>query len=104
MNSPYWFELAVVFALTTVGNIYLGHFEAGRPKWHRVVKMIIGGAVAVLVSAVAGRAWFFALFGLMLLAVLVIHGWWLPRLGINGWTAEPREKYYALRGWKLKDR
>lgn len=24
----------------------------------------------------------------------------LPKKGINGWTAEPREKYYALRGWK----
>jgi len=33
---------------------------------------------------------------------LVIHLWWLPKHGINGWTGEPREKYYALRGWKKK--
>jgi hypothetical protein len=25
----------------------------------------------------------------------------LPRKGINGWTGEPKDKYYALRGWKL---
>jgi len=49
-----------------------------------------------------GRAWAFGLLGLMLAAVLVIHLWWLHKHGINGWTGEPREKYYALRGWKKK--
>ena len=102
MNGPYWFELAVMFALTTVGNIYLGHFESGRPRWVRVVKMVIGGVVAVTVSATFGRGGFFVMLGLLGIMVLVIHGWWLPRRGINGWTAEPRERYYALRGWKLK--
>jgi hypothetical protein len=29
---------------------------------------------------------------------------WLPRDGVNGWTGEPREKYYALRGWLSPDR
>ena len=24
--------------------------------------------------------------------------WWLPRRGVNGWTAEPRDRYYALLG------
>jgi hypothetical protein len=33
--------------------------------------------------------------------VLIIHGWWLPKKGINGLTAEPKEKYYELRGWKV---
>ena len=55
---------------------------------------------AVLISATLGRAWFFALFGLGSLFVLYIHAWWLPRHGINGWTGEPKEKYYELRGWK----
>jgi len=31
--------------------------------------------------------------------LVVIHMWWLPKHGINGWTAEPKEKYYQLRGW-----
>lgn len=102
MNSPYWFELAVVFGLTSIGGILLGHFEEGRPKWQRVVKVLMGGAISVLVSATAGREWFFVLLGALMVAVVVIHAWWLPRKGINGWTAEPRERYYALRGWKLK--
>jgi hypothetical protein len=36
--------------------------------------------------------------------VLVVHGWWLPRQGINPWTGERRERYYQLRGWKVKPR
>ena len=102
MNSPYWFELAVVFGLTSIGGILLGHFEAGRPKWQRVTKVLVGGALAVLISASAGREWFFAWLGAVAVAVVVIHAWWLPRKGVNGWTAEPRERYYALRGWKMK--
>ena len=98
---PYWLELAVIFGITAVGGILFGHFEERTPKWRRVAKVFLLAALAVVVSATAGRAWFWALLGLMSAAVLVIHGWWLPKKGINGWTAEPREKYYALRGWKL---
>lgn len=31
--------------------------------------------------------------------LIYVHGFWLPRNGVSGWTGEPREKYYALRGW-----
>jgi hypothetical protein len=31
--------------------------------------------------------------------VIYVHAIWLPRNGVNGLTAEPRDKYYALRGW-----
>lgn len=99
MNSPYWFEVAVVFGLVALGNILLAGFAQHESRSRRLAKMLIGAAVAVLVSATAGREWFFVLVGVALAAVLVVHGWYLPRRhGINGWTAEPREKYLALRG------
>ena len=101
MNSPYWFELAVVFGLCAVGGIALQPFGEGEPKLRRIVKVLLGGVIAVAISATAGRAWFFVACGLQFAAFIVIHAWWLPRRhGINGWTAEPKEKYYALRGWK----
>jgi len=29
-----------------------------------------------------------------------VHGYILPRKkGINGWTGEPKSKYYEFRGW-----
>lgn len=102
MNSPYWFELAVVFGLICLGNIVLQAFAVEESKWRRVAKLVVGGAVSVLISATAGREWFFALLGFVGIAIVVIHAWWLPRCGVNGLTAEPKEKYYALRGWKAK--
>ena len=102
MNSPYWFELAVVFGLTSVGGIVFAPFGEGMTKGRRIAKTLFGGALAVCISATAGREWFFVLLGVVAVGVVVIHAWWLPRNGVNGWTAEPRERYYALRGWKMK--
>jgi hypothetical protein len=98
-----WFEVAVVSTLFAVGNVLFGHFEAGTPKWRRLAKMALVMALGVTISAYAGRAWFWAFLGAMLLPALYIHAWWLPGKGIDGWTGEPKEKYYELRGWKLPD-
>jgi len=29
---------------------------------------------------------------------LAVHGWWVPRHGVNGWTDEPRGRYYERLG------
>jgi hypothetical protein len=101
MNAwPYWFELAVVFGITAFGGIFFGHFEERTPRWRKVLKLILIGLMSVTVSATAGRTWFFVMLGAMIVFVVIIHAWWLPKKGINGWTAEPKDKYYALRGWK----
>jgi hypothetical protein len=99
MNSPYWFEVAVICGLTAVGTILLGHFEERTPKWRRVLKLLVFCGLSVAISATAGRAWFFIFLGALASGVVIIHAWWLPRKGINGWTAEPRDRYHQLRGW-----
>lgn len=63
MNSPYWFEVAVIMSLTAVGTILMGHWAAGTPKWRRVLKPFVFCGLAVLISATAGRAWFFVFLG-----------------------------------------
>ncbi len=73
-------------------------------RWRKVLKFFALTGLAVLISAVAGRAWFYGFLGLGSAFVPVVHGWWLPRNGINPWTGEPRERYYQLRGWKVKAR
>jgi hypothetical protein len=99
MNSPYWFEVAVICGLTAVGTIVMGHFEERTPKWRRVLKLLLFCVLSAAISATAGRVWFFIFLGALFVGVLVIHAWWLPRKGINGWTGEPRDRYYRLRGW-----
>lgn len=95
-----WFEVAVVSTIFAVGNILFGHFEEGTPRWRRLVKMALVMVIAVSISKQLGRNWFWAFLGAMTLPAVYIHARWLPSHGINGWTGEPKQKYYELRGWR----
>jgi hypothetical protein len=93
-------DLAVVAALLVLGNIRFRHFDPKKPVWRRVVKTLAALAVTGIISYYFGRAGVLIAIGIALLPVIYVHAIWLPRHGVNGWTGEPREKYYALRGWK----
>ncbi|MEP7273607.1 MAG: hypothetical protein ABI882_19070 [Acidobacteriota bacterium] len=95
-----WLDVALVATIFAVGNILFGHFEEGTPKWRRVAKVVVMLGITALISATAGRQWTWLFIAILIVGVLVIHGWLLPRKGINGWTGEPKDKYYELRGWK----
>lgn len=97
-----WMDLAISASIFALGNILFGHFEEGVPKWRRAAKFLLMMGLVALISAKLGRVWVYLFIGLMLLGACVIHAWWLPRHGINGWTGEPKDKYYELRGWKRK--
>jgi hypothetical protein len=102
MNN-YWFEIAIIMSIFAVGNILFGHFEQETPKWRRVTKVFLFTGFAVLLSALFGRAGFYGLLGLSAILILVVHGWWLPKNGIHPLTAEPKDRYYKFRGWKMPD-
>ncbi len=96
-----WFDLAIVAAIFIWGNIQFRDFEPRMPIWRRVVKAGVIIAITGVISHYFGRTGVLTAIGLAALPVIYVHGVWLPRHGVNGWTAEPREKYYSLRGWKL---
>ena len=96
-----WIDVAVVASLMAIGNILFGHFVERTPKWWRVLKLFVVTGLVALISSTAGRIWSTALVTAMISAAMVIHLWWLPKHGINPWTGEPKEKYDALRGWKV---
>ncbi len=93
-----WFEVAIVMAIFALGNILFGHFEEHRPKWRRLGKIVLFLGIVLGVSIFFGRFWAFMLLALMFVFVLSIHVWWLPKNGVNGWTGEPKERYYELIG------
>ena len=95
-----WIDAAVMASRFAVGGILSGHFEERTPKWRRVLKFFLMTGGIVLISATAGREWSAGVVLTLFAAVIVIHGWWLPKHGIHPLTAEPKDKYYALRGWK----
>ena len=91
-----WFDVAVVMTIFAVGSILFGRFEEHKPRARRVIKVAIVLAVTVLLSATAGRLWAYGVLAVPLLGAAWVHLYWLPKHGINGWTAEPREKYFEL--------
>ena len=97
-TDTYWFDVAIATTGLMLGHIYFGRFADYKPRWRLVVKSILGIAVVVGTTAFAGRQWTYVLIGLIGAGLIVVHGWWLPRNGVNGLTAEPRERYYELIG------
>jgi len=94
-----WFEVSIVSSTLLMGNIFMGHFEERTSKLRRFVKSVILVVLFVMLSAFFGRAVASVVFGLLFIPVLYIHGIWLPKQGVNGWTGEPKSKYYEMRGW-----
>jgi len=96
-----WFEVAVVMSVFAVGNVLFGHFEEHKPKWRRLLKIAIVLGLVLAISVTLDRVW---AFGILLLplagAAAVVHLWWLPKHGVNGWTGEPKARYYELIGHK----
>jgi hypothetical protein len=91
-----WFDVAVVMTIFAIGSILFGRFEEHKPRGRRLLKTVIVLVVTLAVSATVGRVWAYGLLGVPLLAAAWVHLYWLPKHGINGWTAEPREKYLEL--------
>ena len=95
-----WFEMTVVLGIFTVGGILFGHFEEHKPKWRRLLKVLLVVGIVLGLSTTVGRAWAFGVLTIPLLGAVVVHAWWLPKNGVNGWTGEPKERYYELIGVK----
>jgi hypothetical protein len=98
-TNTLWFEISIVSILILLGHIFLGHFEERSPKWRKLLKYIVTLAIVVSLSVLFGRTVAFTILGLFFIPVIYIHGVELPKRGINGWTGEPKAKYYEFRGW-----
>ena len=98
-TNTLWFEVAIVSTFFALGHIFFGHFEERTPKWRKLLKYIITTIIVLLISVFVGRIYSLGLLAIGLIPVLYIHGVLLPKKGINGWTGEPRGRYYDFRGW-----
>ena len=99
-TQSYWFEVSIVTMLLLLGHIFLGHFEERSPSWRKLLKFVLTLVIVISLSAVFNRTVAFVVLGIALLPVIYIHAILLPKKGINGWTGEPRSKYYEFRGWE----
>jgi hypothetical protein len=91
-----WFEVAVMTTFLAAGNILFGHFEEHKAKWRRLLKLALFAGVTAGFSSFGMRWVGWALIGVAVVGAGYLHLRWLPSHGINGWTGEPKEKYYEL--------
>jgi hypothetical protein len=97
-----WFEIGVVSIIYALGNILLGHFEERTPKIRRVGKYLLTLLLVCLISVYFGRTTSMILLSLLIIPFLYVHGYYLPKKkGINGWTGEPKSRYYNFRKWDI---
>jgi len=94
-----WFEISFVTIFFLFGHIYFGHFEERSPKWRKVLKYILTLGIILTLSILFGRTIALIVLGVSILPIIYIHGIVLPKKGINGWTGEPKGRYYDFRGW-----
>jgi len=98
------FALILMAVFLAVGNMVFWRFDPNQPLWRRLLKVVLALAMTAVVSHYFAWTGVLLWFAILALPILYIHAIWLPRHGVNGWTAEPRDKYYALRGWPPPDR
>jgi hypothetical protein len=95
-----WFEVAVVSIIYALGNILMGQFEERTPKIRRVAKYVLTLILVCGISVFAGRTAAMIFLALFIVPLIYVHGYFLPKKkGINGWTGEPKSKYYEFRKW-----
>jgi hypothetical protein len=99
-TNSLWFEIAIVSIIYAIGNMVMGHFEEQTPKIRRVGKYLLTILFVCGMSVLLGRAVSMVVLGSLLLPIIYVHGYYLPKKkGINGWTGEPKSKYYEFRKW-----
>ena len=95
-----WFEIAIVSIIYALGNILMGHFEERTAKIRRVAKYLLTLLLICAISVFFGRTVSMLLLAGFIIPVAYVHAYYLPKKkGINGWTGEPKSKYYEFRKW-----
>lgn len=83
-----------------VGTALFGHFESYTSPLRKLAKFAAYLGIVALLSSAVGHWSIVAILGLLAFGVGV-HFWWCLAHQINPLTAEPRDRYFALRGWKV---
>ena len=97
-TDTYWFDVSLVMTVLMLGHLAFGRFVEHQSRGRRLLKSLTGIALLVGASVWLGRPWMYGGLAAIGIGVAVVHGWWLPRHGVNGWTAEPRDRFDALMG------
>ena len=90
-------EILMVLAIaSTAYFLVFNNFEKHLPLKRRVTKLLVVVGVLAVLGILFGRYVFWGIITLMTLGQIYLHGWYFPKHGINGLTAEPHDKYLEV--------
>ena len=90
-------EILMVLAIaSTAYFLVFNNFEKHLPLKRRVVKLLVVVGILAVLGVLFGRYVFWGIITLMTLGQIYLHGWYFPKHGINGLTAEPHDKYLEV--------
>lgn len=97
-------ELLIVFIIASIAYfIAFNNFEKHVPVQRRVTKLFVVVGTLAIIGILFGRFAFWGIIILMTIGQVYLHGWYFPKHGINGLTAEPYDKYLSTIE-KMKER
>jgi len=97
-------ELLIVFIIASIAYfIAFNNFEKHLPVQRRVTKLFVVVGTLAIIGILFGRFVFWGIIILMTIGQVYLHGWYFPKHGINGLTAEPYDKYLSTIE-KMKER
>jgi len=87
-------EILIVLIVASIAYfLVFNNFEKHVPLKKRVLKLFIVVVVLAVIGFLFSRYTFWGVVTLMTIGQVVLHGWYFPKQGINGLTAEPYDKY-----------
>jgi amino acid transporter len=91
------YELFIVLIISACAYFLLfNNFEKHQPLPRRITKLFLLVGILGLIGVLFSRYVFWGLIVLMTIGQVILHGWYFPKHGVNGLTAEPDERYLAL--------
>lgn len=90
-------EILVVLGVASIAYFLLfNNFEKHLPFKKRTTKLFMVVGVLAVIGILFGRYVFWGAITLMTVGQIYLHGWYFPKHGINGLTAEPHDKYLEV--------
>ena len=90
-------EILIVLTIASLAYfVVFNNFEKHVPTTQRVTKLLVVIGVLAAIGIFLSRYAFWGVIGLMTIGQVYLHGWYFPKHGINGLTAEPHEKYLEV--------
>jgi hypothetical protein len=88
--------LAVLIIAGIAYFLVFNNFEKHVPVQRRIIKLGMVVGVLAIIGILFGRYAFWGVITLMTFGQIYLHGWYFPKHGINGLTAEPHDKYLEV--------